>query len=74
MNKSNIIKLMKKAEVLPKLEYSDNILELRDNVYNTIAAVKRRLSALEELKGEIEFEITLSHLDDEEIQFDIMEY
>lgn len=74
MNKGNIIKLMKKAEVLPKLEYSDNILELRDNVYNTIAAVKRRLSALEELKGEIEFEITLSHLDDEEIQFDIMEY
>lgn len=65
---------MKRAEVLPKLEYSDNILELRDNVYNTIAAVKRRLSALEELKGEIEFEITLSHLDDEEIQFDIMEY
>lgn len=66
MDKSNIMKLMKRAEVIPKLEYSDNILELRRNVYSTIAAVKKRLAALEELKGEIEFEITLNHLDDEE--------
>lgn len=66
MDKSNILKLLKRAEVIPKLEYSDNILELRNNVYNTIRAVKKRLEALEELKGEIEFEITLNHLDDEE--------
>lgn len=66
MDKSNILKLLKRAEVMPKLEYSDNILELRNNVYNTIRAVKKRLEALEELKGEIEFEITLNHLDDEE--------
>lgn len=66
MDKSNILKLLKRAEAIPKLEYSDNILELRDNVYSTIRAVKRRLEALEELKGEIEFEITLNNLDDEE--------
>lgn len=66
MDKSNILKLLKRTEVIPKLEYSDNILELRNNVYSTIRAVKKRLEALEELKGEIEFEITLNHLDDEE--------
>lgn len=66
MDKSNILKLLKRAEAIPKLEYSDNILELRDNVYSTIRAVERRLEALKELKGEIEFEITLNHLDDEE--------
>ena len=66
MDKSNILKLFKRAEAIPKLEYSDNILELRDNVHSTIRAVRRRLEALEELKGEVEFEITLNHLDDEE--------
>ena len=66
MDKSIILKLLKRAEAIPKLEYSDNILELRDNVHSTIRAVRRRLEALEELKGEVEFEITLNHLDDEE--------
>lgn len=66
MDKSNIMKLLKRAEVIPKLEYSDNILELRDNVRCTIKAVSKRLEALKELEGEIEFEITLNHLDDEE--------
>ena len=66
MDKSNILKLLKRAEAIPKLEYSDNILELRDNVHSTIRAVRRRLEVLEELKGEVEFEITLNHLDDEE--------
>lgn len=66
MDKSNILKLLKRVEAIPKLEYSDNILELRDNVHSTIRAVRRRLEALEELKGEVEFEITLNHLDDEE--------
>ena len=66
MDKSNILKLLKRAEAIPKLEYSDNILELRDNVHSTIRAVRRRLEGLEELKGEGEFEITLNHLDDGE--------
>ena len=66
MDKSNILKLLKRAEAIPKREYSDKILELRDNVHSTIRAVRRRLEALEELKGEVEFEITLNHLDDEE--------
>ena len=65
MDKSNILKLLKRAEAIPKLEYSDNILELRNNVCSTIRAVRRRLEALEELKWEVEFEITLNHLDDE---------
>lgn len=66
MDKNNILKLLKRAEVIPKLEYNDNILKFRENVHDTIRAVRRRLEALEELLGEIEYEITLSHLDDEE--------
>lgn len=66
MDKNNILKLLKRAEVIPKLEYNDNILKFRENVHDTIRAVRRRLEALEELLGEIEYEIALSHLDDEE--------
>lgn len=66
MDKTNILKLLKKAEVIPKLEYSDNILELKRNVGSTINAVKDRLRALKELQAELEYEITLYHLDDEE--------
>lgn len=62
---SNIKQLIKKCEFTPKLEYSENTLELRDNVQNTLNLVKRRLGILEELLSEINFKITLSHLEDE---------
>jgi hypothetical protein len=66
MDKSNILKLLKGAEVIPKLEYDDDIFKFRDNVRRTIKAVKQRLGNLQSLEAEIEYEITLNHLDDEE--------
>lgn len=66
MNKSNILKLLKGAEVIPKLEYDEDIFKFRDNVRRTIKAVKQRLGNLQSLEAEIEYEITLNHLDDEE--------
>lgn len=66
MDKSNILKLLKGAEVIPKLEYDENIFKFRDNVRRTIKAVKQRLGNLQSLEAEIEYEITLNHLDDEE--------
>lgn len=66
MDKRNIVKLTKEAEEIPKLYYNDNIFKFRDNVKDTIKAVKRRLGVLQTLEAEIEYEITLNHLDDEE--------
>lgn len=66
MDKSNILKLLKGAEVIPKLKYDDDIFKFRDNVRRTIKAVKQRLGNLQSLEAEIEYEITLNHLDDEE--------
>lgn len=66
MDKSNILKLLKGAEVIPKLEYDDDIFKFRDNVRRTIKAVKQRLGNLQSLEAEIDYEITLNHLDDEE--------
>lgn len=66
MDKSNILKLLKEAEVIPKLEYDEDIFKFRDNVRRTIKAVKQRLGNLQSLEAEIDYEITLNHLDDEE--------
>lgn len=66
MNKDNILKLMKRAEVIPRLEYDDNLFKFRENVNSTIKAVRKRLEALEELVMEIEFEMSLYHLDEED--------
>lgn len=66
MDKSNINKLIKEAEVIPELKYDDDIFKFRDNVRHTIRAVKRRLGSLEQLLGEIDYEMQLNHLDDDE--------
>lgn len=66
MNKKVLMELTKRAEVIPKLDYDDNLIKFRDNIRATKRAVKRRLEALKELEGEVEYEITLNHLDDEE--------
>lgn len=63
MNSPYVMKLVKEAENIPKLEYSTDIFTLRDNVDRTIKAVKRRLGVLQELKGEIDYEITVNHLE-----------
>lgn len=68
MDKSNIIRLVKEAEVIPKLEYDNDLMCLKANTLKTIKAVRRRLGVLEELIGEIEFELTLNHMDDEEYE------
>lgn len=66
MDKKVLLELTKRAEVIPKLEYDNYLLKFRDNIRATKRAVKRRLEALNELEGEVEYEITLNHLDDEE--------
>lgn len=66
MDKKVLLELTKRAEAIPKLEYDNNLLKFRDNIRVTKRAVKRRLEALNELEGEVEYEITLNHLDYEE--------
>lgn len=65
MDKKRIKELTRRAEVIPQLEYDDNLLKFRDNIKATQKAVRRRLEALNELKLEVEYEITVKHLDDE---------
>ena len=65
MQKSVIQELIKEANKSPTLEYSNNILVFKDNVKDTIKAVKRRLGILQTLEMEIDYELTVNHVDDE---------
>ena len=65
MQKNVIQELIKEANKSPTLEYSDNILVFKDNVKDTIKAVKRRLGILQTLEMEIDYELTVSHIEDE---------
>nr|DAQ48778.1 MAG TPA: hypothetical protein [Caudoviricetes sp.] len=65
MQKNVIQELIKEANKSPTLEYSDNILVFKDNVKDTIKAVKRRLGILQTLEMEIDYELTVNHVDDE---------
>ena len=65
MQKNVIQELIKEANKSPTLEYSDNILVFKDNVKDTIKAVKRRLGILQTLEMEIDYELTVNHIDDE---------
>ena len=66
MNRELIKKLIDKAMEAPELKYDEDIFKFRDNVQRAIKAVKRRLGDLQTLNAEIEYELTLNHLDDEE--------
>lgn len=66
MNRELIKKLTDKAMEAPKLKYDEDIFKFRDNVQRAIKAVKRRLGDLQILNAEIEYELTLNHMDDEE--------
>lgn len=66
MQKNVIQELVKEANKLPELEYSDNMLIFKENVQYTIRQVKKRLGILQTLESEIDFKLTISHLDDEE--------
>lgn len=65
MQKNVIQELIKEANKSPTLEYSNNILIFKDNVKDTIRAVKRRLGILQTLEMEIDYELTVSHANDE---------
>lgn len=65
MQKNVIQELIKEANKTPTLEYSNNILIFKDNLKDTIKAVKRRLGVLQTLEMEIDYELTVSHVNDE---------
>ena len=65
MQRNVIQELIKEANKSPTLEYSHNILTFRDNLKDTIKAVKRRLGILQTLEMEIDYELTVNHIDDE---------
>ena len=65
MQRNVIQELIKEVNKSPTLEYSDNILIFKDNLKDTIKAVKRRLGILQTLEMEIDYELTVNHVDDE---------
>ena len=65
MQRNVIQELIKEANKSPTLEYSNNILIFKDNLKDTIKAVKRRLGILQTLEMEIDYELTVSHVNDE---------
>ena len=65
MDKSVIQKLIKEVTKAPELEYSDNLLIFKENIESTIKLVKRRLGLLQTLLGEVDYELTISHTDEE---------
>lgn len=65
MQKNVIQELIKEANKSPTLEYSNNILIFKENLKDTIKAVKRRLGILQTLEMEIDYELTISHVEDE---------
>ena len=67
-DRDDIQYLIKEASKIPKLEYTDNLVELLKNVNKTIRAVKTRLGTLETLQCSIEYVLTKSHLDNEEVE------
>ena len=65
MQRNVIQELIKEANKSPTLEYSNNILIFKDNLKDTIKAVKRRLGILQTLEMEIDYELAVNHVDDE---------
>ena len=65
MQKNVIQELIKEANKSPTLEYSNNILIFKENLKDTIKAVKRRLGILQTLEMEIDYKLTISHVEDE---------
>lgn len=66
MQQNVIHKLIQQANKLPVLEYNPNPIIFKDNVDATIREVKQRLGILQTLKAEIDYQLTLSHTDEEE--------
>lgn len=66
MQQNVIHKLIQQANKLPVLKYDTNPIIFKDNVDATIREVKQRLGVLQTLKAEIDYQLTLTHTDDEE--------
>lgn len=66
MQQDVINKLIQQANKLPVLEYSSNLITFKNNIDATIREVKQRLGILQTLKAEIDYQLTLTHTDDEE--------
>lgn len=66
MEKDIIQQLIQQANKLPVLKYSSNPIVFMDNIEDTIREVKQRLGILQTLKAEIDYQLTLNHIDDEE--------
>lgn len=66
MQRNEINKLIQQANKLPILEYNSNPIIFRTNIDATIREVKQRLGILQTLKAEIDYQLTLTHTDDEE--------
>ena len=63
MEKDIIQQLIQQANKLPVLKYNPNPIV---NIEDTIREVKQRLGLLQTLKAEIDYQLTLTHADDEE--------
>lgn len=66
MEKDIIQQLIQQANKLPVLEFNSNPIIFKDNVDATIREVKQRLGILQTLKAEIDYQLTLTHADEEE--------
>ena len=66
MQQNVIHKLIQQANKLPVLEYNSTPIIFKDYVDATIREVKQRLGVLQTLKAEIDYQLTLTHTDDEE--------
>lgn len=66
MQQNVIHKLIQQANKLPALKYDPNPIIFKDNIDATIREVKQRLGVLQTLKAEIDYQLTLTHADDEE--------
>lgn len=67
MQQNVIHKLIQQANKLPVLQYNSNLIIFKDNIDATIKEVKQRLGVLQTLKAEIDYQLTLTHTDDEEL-------
>lgn len=67
MQQDVIHKLIQQANKLPVLQYDSNLIIFKNNIDATIREVKQRLGVLQTLKAEIDYQLTLTHADDEEL-------
>lgn len=66
MQQDGINKLIQQANKLPELKYNPNPTIFKDNIEATIREVKQRLGVLQTLKAEIDYQLLLTHAEDEE--------